>query len=259
VDGQKLLLVGSPLARYYTNPFNSQSTVGAVQAFTLPVQSNNSLWMVWGQSINGKFGYSLAFGYPYGRNGTALLAVGLPSHNGQSDTTNPTASGAVLLLDLSLIRPGTHVLWAMPEFVFGLLMSPIAGSRFGWTLCWQDINHDGFDDLLVTAPLYAPPSDDTLHETGTAVCYTGGQSSFPNGTVADAFAAASWQAFGYNHLGRLGTAMAVWDSNGDGLTELVLGEPRSLGFSNQAEMAGTVRIYSSPMQQEAIKAAAIIF
>ena len=94
-------------------------------------------------------------------------------------------------------------------------MFGLAGGKAG------DVNGDGYDDLLVTAPWYDVTSGETFTEAGAAFLYYGSASGLGEaGTVANA----DWAFYGDKASAYLGwSASEIGDFNADGFADFVIG------------------------------------
>jgi hypothetical protein len=116
----------------------------------------------------------------------------------------------------------------------------VAHARFGWNVRFEDLNLDGDDELLVSAPL-----DDSVDtEVGSVYVWNArslcaaASDDAPSGTTTRKPDAA---LFGTRKAGRFGSAIEVMDVNGDGLLEVVVGAPRA--FGTPQENAGEVVVH----------------
>jgi hypothetical protein len=206
-----------------------------------------------------KLGAALALGFPLGRGAGAAphLALGMPCVDlcgssalvGNGTNVFNTSAGAVAVLPLSPAMRGDFV-WSAATAPGGALgaratlASRMPDARFGFTLAFADVlpgKAVPADDLVVGAPQYsrfyfggaAPPNpaptpaDDSGREVGALLIYRGGAAAFPTGEACAAETLASWWAEGPVAFGRLGTAFALFDWDGDSHTDLVVGAPRA--------------------------------
>ena len=201
----------------------------------------------------------------------------------------PTSAGSVLLFPLSSALRG-EVQWSAvvgsmglpPYHTRALLGSALPDARYGWTLGFQAGltragSAAGLQDLVVAAPQYtryfvaaaaaapaaakrgaAPepspipsPPGDSARQLGALLVYAGGSAGLPAGFVCAAEAAAAWRTEGLVEHGRLGSAWALVDWDGDGGAELVVGAPRAAlavdAQSSAAEYGGALHVFRLPL------------
>ncbi len=115
----------------------------------------------------------------------------------------------------------------------------VAHARFGWNVRFEDLNFDGDDELLVSAPL-----DDSVDtEVGSVYVWNAGSLCAAASEDAPSRTALKPDAalFGTRKAGRFGSALEVMDVNGDGLLEVIVGAPRA--FGTPRENAGEVVVH----------------
>jgi hypothetical protein len=235
-----------------------------------------------------KLGAAVALGFPLGRStGVPHFAVGMPCvdlcgssslvANNTSSVFN-TSAGAVAVIPLSSALRGdfTWTAATMSSSVLKpqtVLASRMPDSRFGWRLRFEDIlpgKSEPADDLVIAAPQYsrfyfggsapassstsanpAPtPAGDSGREVGALLVYRGGASNFPSGSFCAAETLSTWWAEGPVTFGRMGISWTMFDWDGDGAKELVVGAPRAtIPISPQLsegpiEYAGLVMAYN---------------
>nr|XP_009939570.1 PREDICTED: phosphatidylinositol-glycan-specific phospholipase D [Opisthocomus hoazin] len=115
------------------------------------------------------------------------------------------------------------------------LTSPYA--RLGWAMISADLNQDGYEDLVVSAPGYS-----TLGcvQIGRVYVVYGNQSGLPAEDM-DLDGKANQVLPGHQPSGRFGSALAVLDFNEDGVPDLAVGAP-SVG-SQFLTYKGAVYVY----------------
>ena len=107
-----------------------------------------------------------------------------------------------------------------------------AGAKFGWRVSFAgDVNGDGYDDVIVGAPLY----DDPFLDEGRAYVYHGGPAGFED--------TASWTKSGGQQTARLGLSVAgAGDVNGDGYDDIIVGA-YAYNTAETERNRGRVRVY----------------
>ncbi len=100
---------------------------------------------------------------------------------------------------------------------FATLMGDQAGAAMGYTIAGAgDVNHDGFDDVIVGAPLY----DNGQTDEGAAFVFLGG----PNGIAGGGPAAASARLESNQANATFGVSVAsAGDVNHDGYADVIVG------------------------------------
>lgn len=99
----------------------------------------------------------------------------------------------------------------------------------GWTVIPAgDVNRDGFDDLLVGMPGY-----DTDQKDAGRACLILGSAAGPQ-------LQPGWIADGAEAHGEFGSALAVGDADGDGLSDALIGAP---GVDENPDLIGRVFVY----------------
>jgi hypothetical protein len=154
-------------------------------------------WTEFGGSGSG-FGYSVEWGLVEGGSYAALI-VGAPGVS--------SSRGAVyeFLNDLGTVDTS-------PDLT---LSGASSGDLFGYALASRaDQNNDGYQDLVVGAP---NATFDSLAQAGKAYLYQGSSSGLSS--------TAAWSAGGNGTNGYLGSSLALGDMNGDGLADVMIGEP----------------------------------
>jgi len=146
---------------------------------------------------------------------SALAAVITASCGGKGPPADPTstpgAAGPLVCTDdLATVPPAVTVL--------GAEAGDYLADRF--SLASGDFNGDGFDDMLVGAPLADGP-ENTRANSGEAYVVLG--SSTPTPTVDLAAGAADLVLFGENPDDNLGFTVAGGDVNGDGIEDILVG------------------------------------
>jgi len=177
-----------------------------------------------------RVGTNFAFGRPF-VDQQGILAISLPLYSSEF----ALLSGEVVLISIDNLQ-GNYQLNELDAL--SVLIANDSNIRFGQELLFDDINSDGFDDLIISAPLFN--LDDLYGEIGTVGLWLGGP-HFPTGVVLDCLQTTSWQSQGLQFFGRFGSSIAIMS-----LPEhsLVVGEPRYNNVNMTADMAGCVHIFT---------------
>lgn len=210
-DGRDDLLVGAPGVE--RDGEASLESAGEARLFYGPIlfDSHRRSIAFNGISLGDTLGTSLAHG-DFNRDGLNDVAVG----GGMPTAANPNASGFVSVVygpfvgDVALSR-GT------------LLSQDNAADVFGAALVTGDFTDDGWDDLAVGAP---------NNDSGEVIVYPGSNVGLANHGVATVM-------IGDTDGGHFGEALARGDSNGDGVTDLLIGAP----YANNGTLLNTGAAY----------------
>ena len=216
-----------------------------------------------GPLVSSKLGHGVALGAPRGRGAgaAAVLALGMTAVDlcnstslapGSGASPYKTSAGSVTLLAVGPALRG-DLLWSdVTGRLAGALNATVLASalpeaRFGWRLRFADLDGDGADDLLVSAPLRTPfflgasggvPRNDSGHEAGALFVFRGGgAAAFPfagapvgmSGAVVCSAEASAWLALpGQGEFGRFGeaTLLARYGGDGGAVPRLLVSAPR---------------------------------
>jgi len=208
-DGYADVLVGSP---YY--PGFGGEYLGRVQAFhgSPAGLSATPSWVAAGEP-HSRLGYSVAGAGDLDGDGFADIAVGVPS-GGRTTLGRYAYSGQV-----NVFRGSPGGLLDQATVLYpGVLkrLNGEGGPGFGWSVAGAgDVDGDGFADLLVGSPSHTVRH---LSEVGRVSLFMGSA-----GGVAQSPA---WVFTGQQAGARLGWSVAgAGDVNGDGRTDVLVGEP----------------------------------
>ncbi|XP_060045275.1 phosphatidylinositol-glycan-specific phospholipase D isoform X2 [Erinaceus europaeus] len=179
VDNRTLLLVGSPtwknassLGHLFYNRDEKQS-LGRVYGYFLP--NCQSSFTISGDKAMGKLGTSLSSGYVM-VNGTRtqVLLVGAPTRDDVSK---------MAFLTMTLHQGGTTRMYELTLDSQPSLLSTFSGdrrfSRFGGVLHLSDLDNDGLDEIIMSAPLRIADVTSGLigGEDGRVYVYNGNQTT----------------------------------------------------------------------------------
>ncbi len=209
-SGSAGVIVGAP---YFTNWLAPYYPIGQVRVFSGSTSgySNTPAWTGYGESFS-EFGYSVDWGNVQGTGpGTyPALLVGAPGASAVYEFLNP--SGALnTSADATLTGSG----------------------RFGSAIASrQDQNGDGYHDLLVGDP---NATYDSMAEAGMAYLFRGGSSGLST--------TAAWSLGGDGTNANFGASVALGDMNGDGLADIIIGEPNMSTTSQGLTQNGYVDFY----------------
>ncbi|MDP8224300.1 MAG: zinc dependent phospholipase C family protein [Candidatus Lernaella stagnicola] len=233
--GRRMLVVGAPGCD--TDDRQATGTLYAYD-FTGAIPTEAFLELS-GRDEFDKVGSAFTFGAYYG-DGEPWLAVAAPTRSDGS----LTHTGAVYLLQLSWLAGAQSIDdFAGAQILFG----EANWSRLGRRLVTGDANADGTDDLLIVQPWHGTW---TKRMVGTAYLYLGGPGFLGDHTLADA----TWTIPGQTHQAMLGDAAHMWDVDGDGHDDVLLGAPRD---SRHARHGGTANIYLAPVPRPAVLTPAV--
>jgi hypothetical protein len=145
------------------------------------------------------------------------------------DTPSPATAGPLRCTDdLATARPAVTL--------FGAEAGDYLADRF--SLASGDFNGDGFDDMLVGAPLADGPGN-SRPNSGEAYVVFGAPLPAPQTTIDLASDGAGVTLYGENADDNLGFTVAAADVNGDGIDDLLAGAR----FARAAEKTGAGSVY----------------
>ncbi|XP_046581198.1 phosphatidylinositol-glycan-specific phospholipase D-like [Haliotis rubra] len=177
-SGQPLLMVSQPTFRncsLYNCSYdvNDTQSVGRFNMFHTPVTRASLPATNSGSHHFQMFGSSFDVGHPL-PGGDTILAVSAVGEDVEGKVllvdTEFTQAGAVHLLNITNIT-------SLPQPQVALYAGDRRYSRFGAKVKFADLNTDGYDDLIVTAPLHTDDVTEELYgaEEGRVFIFNGGK------------------------------------------------------------------------------------
>jgi hypothetical protein len=196
--------------------------MGLVVAWALPAGAVLSTTAVW--QHNGPGGAAVTTAGDFNCDGVADLLVGFPDADGFPGTTGGTWTSmgwiGVWFGGASLPpQPTGAPDWTAVAFS-GLPGVDLEGARSGTAVAAGDVNRDGCDDVIASAP--------GVYAAGELVNVYFGSASGPSTSF-------DWRRFTSASTGaRFGASVASGDVNGDGTADIVIGAPQaSFGQSEE--------------------------
>lgn len=182
------------------------------------------------------FGKSVTFG-DFDGDGVNEMAIGAPGYG--------KARGAVYIL-----KSDNEINYSDPS-----LLGDSDFSRFGFSLTTVDLNHDGIDDLVVSAPIYGKNGPSNLIEDYYPKDYQGrvyvfygkkGEGISKNSTPDLEIFPGNQQEIFFN----LGYFLNSADCNNDGFKDLMIGSPYS---QQNGDKRGHAALFLSSKNQDKLK------
>jgi len=156
------------------------------------------------------------------------------------DPTGSMAGAGAVFVWFGPLPPGSQI--EIPVNAAVSVYGWAADQHFGAALCAGDWDGDGFGDLLVGAP---DADMDSRTDSGRAVLFTLGGIEFP--VTIEMFDGDEPRIDIFGAAGdRVGAGVACGDTDGNGLAELAIGAPGTIGAG--AVPAGAVYLYPDALQ-----------
>ncbi len=203
-DDHADVTIGAPKDK---NSASSQKAIGSVTVFDgSTLQSRKRFY---GQSNHAHAGTAVATG-DVDNDGITDIIVGAPDENGVGSVRAYNSGGTELLQKL-----GTN-----------------KKARFGSALVSADINHDGYADIVIGAPL----DDDADSNSKDA-----GSISVISGSDGEPLTA---QSFGAVKKAWLGSSVALGDVNDDGTLDIIASAPQGNNIPTATTNTGSVTVWN---------------
>jgi len=177
-------------------------------------------------------GINVAMGYN-------MVNVGDVTGNGFDDVLVTDPFGESQVTDIQSVNRGAANLYegsangisSMPIWTYSepqVDSNGTVGANFGfWAAAAGDINQDGYNDFIVSAPQYSSPPSNTTDYIGRVYVFLG--------TKGGVYSQFYVNEYNTTQLTRYGNSVAGADVNGDGRSDLVIGNPEY----NNPQVTGT--------------------
>ncbi|XP_067930242.1 phosphatidylinositol-glycan-specific phospholipase D-like isoform X2 [Watersipora subatra] len=182
-----VLIVAAPLFRlcYHKScKFSPNDTQAAGQVTIWSLPDLKLIRMLNGSEEHQHFGSSLTVGQPFGRNDSAVLAIGMDSVD---------VNGSILGYNETLRQVGAVAMWNLSSladhnaFTSSYLYGDRRFSMFGSQSKFADLDGDGKDELLVGAPHFTQDPTELLYGAEKGRIYVfGNGAAFPTEDVSKA-------------------------------------------------------------------------
>ena len=192
---------------------------------------------LYGRASGDTLASALSYG-DFNADGLMDLVLGAPMADGPNGRKD---AGEVYVLSGARTLPEVMDLASSTTTGTGSLqvIGADAGDHLGTSVSGGDANKDGFDDLLIGAPM-AGGLGNARGFSGEAYLVLGRKDLSPVIDIADNGEIAI-EVYGADSLDQLGNSVVLADTDGDGYAELVLGASNAKGTNNN--MAGTGAVF----------------
>lgn len=234
-DGYREIITGAP---YGDGPSDLDPGMGEVYAIlgnaraSLPTSvdmsspSGVSVMTIYGSNAGENFGLTIASGN-YNADAYDDIAAGSPNGDGQKGITFLIDGKAVLPANVQLSGGAADV------EINGIDNSDMSASAYAF----GDIDNDGQEDLIISAPQASGPSDNRWR--CGEVYYLGGDTIVGLGSSFD-LSNADTIIYGEDANDRIGGSLDAGDHNGNGFDDILIGCPEVKAQDNQKYEAGEI-------------------